>query len=429
MRRQITAILSRRRRDRAGRGRGWRTLALGILAGAAALSAISTSADVAAQGTSRVAATDTAAQGTIASIAAANPAEANVAVTVHLRVEGASQTLYDSSVSTAPGALDGADGSGAHPCQGEQPEAPQATAAGTLSSAGIGWQGTWFPEFQDFFVNRIGPDASQPPFAYWALLVNWRYAQGACRAGLHDGDEVLWAYDTAQRPLILRLAGPAHVAAGLPFAVSVHDGWIRADGSDGGPVAGAPIDVTAIDGVAVGSSSAGLAVEGSVTDSVAVNNPVTGSDGEAALRLTQAGVFQLRATRAGAVASNALTVCVGDAACHTPEGAHSGPSTTPNNAASAPATSNFHQQGQPKKGAVHAKKTHRDARGCRSTRRTDRKRSGAGRHTSHGHRTRRGRNLDAAGAAHRHYDHHTHTRPGKLLGHQCRRRPAARHRR
>ena len=82
--------------------------------------------------------------------------------------------------------------------------------------------------------------------------MNWRYVQGACRTGLHDGDEVLWAYDTAQRPLILRLNGPTHVAVGVPFAVSVRDGWIRANGSDGGPVAGALVDgsSTASDGQA-----------------------------------------------------------------------------------------------------------------------------------------------------------------------------------
>jgi hypothetical protein len=75
--------------------------------------------------------------------------------------------------------------------------------------------------------------AGATPFAYWSLLVNWRCAGAACQTSLDDGDEVLWAYDTAQRPLVLRLSAPAHVAVGAPFAVNVRDGWIRADGLDG----------------------------------------------------------------------------------------------------------------------------------------------------------------------------------------------------
>ncbi len=298
---------------------------------------------------------------------------ANATVTVSLRVEGATQTLYDGPVSTAPGLLDGRDGSGAHPCQGDHPGVPQATAAGALSSAGIGWQGSWFSDLQDFFVNRIGPDASQPPFAYWALLVNWRYALGACRAGLNDGDEVLWVYDTAQRPLILRLSGPTHVAPGVPFVVRVRDGWLRADGSDGGPVAGALVDDSS-----------------------------TGSDGQARLQLEQAGVFQLRATRGGAVPSNALTVCVGDASCGGSGGPPEVGPTTPTTDVTAPTSTNVEQQGQPRKGASNAKQAHRDARRCVGTRRTDGKRAGGRRHTGHRHRPRRGRNLHAAAPDDRH---------------------------
>ena len=129
----------------------------------------------------------------------AHTVNAAATVTVTLRVEGATHTLFDGPSSVAPGTLDGGDGSGLHPCGGERSGVPQPTAVGALSSVGLGWQGDWFSEFGDFFVERIGPDASQPPFAYWALLVNWRYALGACRTALHDGDEVLWAYDTAQR--------------------------------------------------------------------------------------------------------------------------------------------------------------------------------------------------------------------------------------
>lgn len=324
----------------------------------------------------------------------------DAAVTVSLRVEGAEQTLYDGPVSVAPSAVDGNDGSGAHPCQGDLPSAPQATPAGALSSAKLDWQGSWFPEFQDFFVNRIGPDASRPPFAYWALLVNWRYAQGACQAALHEGDEALWAYDTAERPLILRLSGPAHVAVGIPFTVRVRDGWIRADGADGGPVAGALIG---------GSATAG--------------------DGQAHIQIEHAGVLQLRATRAGAIASNALEVCVGDATCRVPAGAPdpAAGTTSPTGAGVQTLNSPTKPHRQPRKGASHAQKTHRNTRRCLGTRRAHGKHSRGPRRSGHRKRARGGSHIHAAGPHDRHHHQHAHTRSRKLLGHECRRRIAARH--
>jgi hypothetical protein len=315
-----------------------------------------------------------------------------------LRVEGAGQTLYDGSVTAAPGLLDGDDGTGAHPCLGDQPATPQATAAGALSGTGLAWQGTWFPEFGDFFVDRIGPDVSQAPFAYWALLVNWRYAGGACQSAVRDGDEVLWAYDTAQRPLILRLRGPTHVAQGAQFTVAVRDGWVRADGSDGGPVAGASI--------------AGASVAGAPS----------GGDGQAPLQIDQPGLYWLRATRSDAISSNSIAVCVGDLACQSQAGPPAG--TGGSSPAAAPPSLS---QSPPTKGANH-ETAHRSARRCIGSKRTDRRHTGARRHTGHRLGSRRGRDVDTLAAHDGDHDHHGNAPARKLSRHECRRRTAARYR-
>jgi hypothetical protein len=202
------------------------------------------------------------------------------AATVSLRVEGRTATLFEGSVQTAPGPYDGGDGTGAHACN-DQP-----SSAGALVGAALPWHGTWYPDFQDFFLDQVGPDASDPPnVSYWSILVNWRYAAGLCRTVVPAGGEVLLAYGPGNR--ILRLAGPDHVGVGQPFSVSVRDGAIRGRaGTDGGPVSGA-----------------------------SVGGATTGADGSATLRYDTAGLRQLKATASDAIRSNALSVCVGDAQC------------------------------------------------------------------------------------------------------------------
>jgi hypothetical protein len=208
-------------------------------------------------------------------------------VDVSLRIEGSAGTLYEGPLRTDAQTVDGGDGTGPHPCGAGSP-----SVLGALSDAaaagGFGWRGVWNPDFQDFFVNRIGADSSNPGTAsYWTVLVNRRYTGGGCATGVDPGDEVLWAYDTANRPLILSLVGPTSAAIGEPVTVTVRDGWIRGDtGLDGGPVAGA-------------------AVGGAVTDAA----------GRATLRFATAGLKRLKARRGDAIRSNTLDVCVGNAAC------------------------------------------------------------------------------------------------------------------
>jgi prenyltransferase/squalene oxidase-like repeat protein len=126
-------------------------------------------------------------------VAAAAPARG---ATVRLRVESSADPapLFDGSVTTLPHAVNGSDGSGAHPCTGPAGAAAAATATGALDDAmrgaGIPWRGNWDPSFRDFFIDRIGPYASAAPDRYWSLTINGRFASGGCLARVADGDAV-----------------------------------------------------------------------------------------------------------------------------------------------------------------------------------------------------------------------------------------------
>lgn len=218
--------------------------------------------------------------GLAAACALAAPAAQAAPTDLTLRVEGRATTLYEGPLRTTTAPVDGGDGTGVHDC------GAGASPASALLASGQSWAGTWNPDFLDFFLDRVGADASDPQStAYWSILVDWRYVSGLCRAPVAPGGEVLLALGPGAR--ILRLAGPARVAAGEPFTVSVRDGWIRADsGADGGPVDGATVG-----GVA------------------------TGADGRATLRFDTSGLRRLKAAAPNAIRSNALDVCVGDERC------------------------------------------------------------------------------------------------------------------
>jgi hypothetical protein len=114
--------------------------------------------------------------------------------------------------------------------------------------------------------------------AFLAEYKNGVFASfGACGDPIANGDDVLFAYGTGSEQL-LRLTGPASATAGAPIVLHV------ADQATGAPVAGA-------------------AVGGATTDAA----------GNATVTLA-GGVQRLKATKAGAIRSNALVVGVGVAA-------------------------------------------------------------------------------------------------------------------
>lgn len=207
--------------------------------------------------------------------------------TVNLRVEGSSQTLYEGSVTTDAKTLT-KDSTGPHPCDGTNggvnPTAgPTMTGAmdDGATAAGFTWAAAWNDSYQDFFIDRIGPDTNtgapnyQP---YWGYFQNWVATQiGGCQQQVSAGDSVLFAYSNYGEPL-LQLSGPGRAATGQSFSVMVQQN----------------------DGNGNRTAAPGASVQGKTT----------GADGQATLSFADPGVKRFKATRAGSVRSNAIDVCV-----------------------------------------------------------------------------------------------------------------------
>ncbi|MFN2615619.1 MAG: hypothetical protein ABR581_00685 [Thermoleophilaceae bacterium] len=216
----------------------------------------------------------------LAAAALAAPATATP-VSVKLRVEGAHQTTFEEGVTTDGHTVTTASG-GTHKCDGTNggvnpTPGPSATAAlddGSMLGH-FGWDGTYDSGFDDYLVSRIGPD-TQTSSQFWALLVDSQFSQvGGCQQRVHEGDEVLWAFDGFSKQHALRLAGPGAATIGQPVSVHVTDGQN-------------------------GSAIAGANVRGSLT----------GPDGRATLAFPQAGIYRLKAERSDSIRSNALVLCV-----------------------------------------------------------------------------------------------------------------------
>ena len=200
-------------------------------------------------------------------------------VTVKLRVEGVATTLFEGTLETAPHTVEGrtCDGTngGANP-------SPGPTMTGALDDSGISWDGTWFDSFQDFSVDRIGPDASDlVDSRFWGLVLNYQQTQvGGCQQQVGPGDEVLFAYDLFSKTHVLRLASTKVVATtGELVTLTVVDGQ---------------------NGQAVGGAS--------------VAGATTAGDGTATVSWGVAGGYPLKAQKADSVRSNRIDVCVYDPA-------------------------------------------------------------------------------------------------------------------
>ena len=223
-------------------------------------------------------------------LAVAAPAAADP-VTVNLRIEGKTRTLFEGPVTTdvrpfkftheaTEHQCDGTDASG-----GSSPVAvPTRGAVITAASQATPFSmtGDWFDGFGASFSEIAGESVAYDPNTneFLAEYENWQFAQvGACGDDARSGDEDLFAYGTGSETL-LRLSGPATAAPGATVGVKV------VDGSSGAPVAGATVDGHA-----------------------------TGADGSATVGpYAERGNHDLKATKDGAIRSNALRVCVTDGA-------------------------------------------------------------------------------------------------------------------
>ena len=153
--------------------------------------------------------------------AAAFPAAAGAApVTVNLRVEGASQTLFEGPVTTYGHAVQAASDSTSRQCDGTNNGAnpsPGGTATTALvdglSTVDTTWDGTWSAPSSDYFVTRIGPD-SQTGAVLWGLLDNYQFTPvSGCQTEVNASDQVLWAYDAFNAVRFLRLSASATTVA------------------------------------------------------------------------------------------------------------------------------------------------------------------------------------------------------------------------
>jgi hypothetical protein len=249
-------------------------------------------------------------------------------ITVNLRVEGSSKTLFEGTVATEGETFATKSSFGPHPCDytdngssegfpnGGSPSGTPTTAVRDAALAsGLEFDAEWFGSGKtktenpgDFFVSQVGPDINEsvPPFASWGYAVNDTTAPvGGCQIALSPGSEVLWAYNYFNLPHRLRLSGSTSANVGTAFAVHV------TDGQTGAPISGAAIGQVA-GGVTTALSPAAI----------------SDSSGNASLTLASPGTMTLKATHAESVRSNGLAVCVhngNDGTCGTALAARGGP--------------------------------------------------------------------------------------------------------
>ncbi len=223
--------------------------------------------------------------GALALLSLAAPAGASaLPVTVNVRVEGATRTIFDGPVVTDGHNLNPPGAGGAHPCDGTNNGAfpaagPTATAAldDAARAGGFSWDGSWDTTFSDFLVNRVGTESATSS-QFWGHFVNGKEATaGGCQTRLRAGDETVWVFDAFSKTAILRLQGPTTATTGTPVSFRV---------TDTRPAVTAP---------AAGAS---------------VNGALTGANGIARLTFPAEGIFRVKADRANAVRSNSVRICV-----------------------------------------------------------------------------------------------------------------------
>ena len=253
-------------------------------------------------------------------IALALPAAAPAApATVGVRVEGATQTLFEGPLRSAGNPVRAASDTQQHHCDGtnnHQNPGPGPTATGAavegLRLEGAGFDARWFPGFDDYYINRFGPDAENGnAYIYWGVLADDVLTDvGGCQAQLHDGQRVLWAYDAFHDRGFLKLAvagdvGPspaptATVGAGQPLTVRV----TRAYGEKSPNFVGlAGVTVAPVTTAANGFQTVDTTAPGAAT---------TAGDGTAALTFATPGWHRVKADAGpgGAIRSNRLDICV-----------------------------------------------------------------------------------------------------------------------
>ena len=216
-------------------------------------------------------------------LVAAPAAASALPVTVNLRVEGPSRTVFDGPVTT-----DGhdvtTDTAGTHRCDGtnggaEPGPGPTATAAldDAAKQAGFTIDGNYGNfGIDDYFIERVADQSVDPNSEYWSLWIDQQFSdKGGCQKRVVAGEDVLWAGIPFSVSVPLKLTGPESATTGAPVAVQV------TDGSNGDPQ----------DGATVGGAT-------------------TGPDGRAVLTFPSKGIYRLKAEKPNTIRSNTVVLCV-----------------------------------------------------------------------------------------------------------------------
>src|SRR5688500_6367316 len=148
----------------------------------------------------------------LAVLAVAAPGAAAAPVSVNLRVEGQSATIFDGPVTTDGHTVTTQSG-GTHPCDGTNAgahPAPVPTATAALDDGArlnsFTWDADWFDSFQDFAIKRVADDSATSS-QFWGYAVNFEFAQqGGCQMQVNQGDEVLWIFDAFSKTHVLKLS-------------------------------------------------------------------------------------------------------------------------------------------------------------------------------------------------------------------------------
>lgn len=263
--------------------------------------------------------------------ALAAPAAQAAPIEVEVRIEGKARTIFEGPVLTDVHLVRGASDPRWRRCNGVTGVDPAALPAVTPTSAssdamriiGESFDGIWNNQWEDYFVQRWGPDAQEGgSFRYWGIAVNNVFTPvGGCQDQLDGDDEVLWVFDAFRnRPRLLLYPGdysggalPATATAtlGEPFAVEVN---VWSSSAQGPPPPAPTRSTTPYSGAEV----APVTTDGQGFQSVDVENAeteLTGVDGRVSITFNEPGWHRIKATDLDAgveqvIRSNRLDVCV-----------------------------------------------------------------------------------------------------------------------
>ncbi|HET6551582.1 MAG TPA: hypothetical protein VFG79_24150, partial [Solirubrobacter sp.] len=203
-------------------------------------------------------------------------------VTVDLRIEGASRTLFEGPVTTDVRTFTAADGE--HRCDGGAGAVTRGAVIDAASEAApFSMVATWNPGYGNpTFAQIAGDSVAYDPATnrFLAEYKNGAFASdGSCSDAVAPGDRVLFAFADGSETL-LALSGPATAKPGAAVTLKV------TDAASGAPVAGA-----------------------------SVAGAVSGADGSvSAGPWNDRGDHDLKAAKAGSIRSNRVRVCVSDGA-------------------------------------------------------------------------------------------------------------------